>query len=713
MNIVRTVGAVSACAIVAIPQAAIAQTDPADDNEVLVVGTAYRGEIASGGARIDVKIEDLPLSISVVTEAVVEDRQIRNIRELADNVAGVQSRSSGAQAFSTDFTIRGFQGFATGISVNGFRVDGYAAGRDPAVVERVEFIKGPASVLYGASSALSGLANIVTKTPQSDDFLEVELTGGQFGYGRSAIDGNVRVTDTLDARLNAAVTIEDSLNAFTDLESTLIAPSLRWRPLPGVSILAEGSYFHGVQPTREAGLYRNYARYFALPDRFKLGDYADRNTGDTYSGRIEARWEVAPDLTLRQGVNFQQYDEVNLAVAPTYGTNFITPNVVERAVAYGTGDNYDFSSQTELRWTVSTGPLRHKLLVGFERSYQDFAYSFTPEVPYAPLDLDNPVYGAPLPALPFDEPGATRTWTNAIYAQDFVEFGDHWKLLAGLRYDMTKAQYFFCQTPGCLKSDDPAVNGASPPGSENALSPRLGLVWRPTERTTFFVSWSKSFAPQPYADRQGNLLPPERGTQYEAGVRQHLLGGNRLALSLAAFDLTRRNVLETDPVDDRFSIAIGEQKARGVEAELTGKPLPWIDLVATYAYVDAKVTQSNVAVTGIPVGTQLSEAPRHSASVFTKIAFEPIGLPDTAVSVGAYYLGRRPTRDYFSPPDPSVTFYDATTRIDLGLYQQVGPNLRVQGNITNLTSERIYEPANQGYRRATPFRATAGVRVSL
>ena len=183
--------------------------------------------------------------------------------------------------------------------------------------------------------------------------------------------------------------------------------------------------------------------------------------------------------------------------------------------------------------------------------------------------------------------------------------------------------------------------------------------------------------------------------------------------ALPVFDLTRQNVAETDPVDDNFSVAVGEQRSRGFEAELTGKPLPWLDLVATYAYVDAKVTKSNVAVTGIPEGTQLAEAPRHSASLFTKIAFEPLGLPDTAVSVGVYYLGRRPTRDYFAPPDPTLTFYAATTRIDLGIYQQIGPKLRLQGNITNLTSERIYEPANQGYRRQTPFRATVGARITL
>ena len=192
-----------------------------------------------------------------------------------------------------------------------------------------------------------------------------------------------------------------------------------------------------------------------------------------------------------------------------------------------------------------------------------------------------------------------------------------------------------------------------------------------------------------------------------------MLDENRLTLSLAAFDLTRQNVVETDPIDNNFSVAVGEQHSRGFEAELTGKPLPWIDLVATYAYVDAKVTKSNVAVTGIPEGTQLAEAPRHSASLFSKLALAPLGLPDTAISVGVYYLGKRPTRDYFSPPDPALTFYTATTRIDLGIYQQIGPKLRIQGNITNLTSERIYEPANQGYRRQTPFRATIGARITL
>ena len=119
------------------------------DQDIVVTGTPYRGEVSSGGARIAAEVKDLPLSISVLTKVVIEDRQLRNIRELADNVAGVQSRSSGEQAFETDFTVRGFTGYGGGVALNGFRVYANAAGRDPATVERVEFLKGPASVLYG------------------------------------------------------------------------------------------------------------------------------------------------------------------------------------------------------------------------------------------------------------------------------------------------------------------------------------------------------------------------------------------------------------------------------------------------------------------------------------------------------------------------------------------------------------------------------------
>jgi iron complex outermembrane recepter protein len=203
---------------------------PADNDTIVVTGTKYRGEVSSGGARIDADVRDLPVSISVVTEELIDDRQVRNLKELADNVAGVRPRQSSTGQFTMDYTVRGFQGFGLGLAQNGYRVEGFSASFETQNVERVEFLKGPASVLYGASGALTGLVNVVTKTPQSDTFLNIDITGGAPAYGRAGFDGNVQLSSTLDFRLNGAVTNEKIINAFQDVYAQSLAPSLRWRP---------------------------------------------------------------------------------------------------------------------------------------------------------------------------------------------------------------------------------------------------------------------------------------------------------------------------------------------------------------------------------------------------------------------------------------------------------------------------------------------------
>jgi iron complex outermembrane recepter protein len=676
--------------------------DAAEDEPIIVTGTVYRGEVASGGARIDADVRDLPVAISVVTEELIDDRQVRNLKELADNVAGVRPRQSSTGQFSIDFTVRGFQGFGLGLAQNGYRVEGFSAGFETQNVERVEFLKGPASVLYGASGALTGLVNVVTKTPQSDNFLNIDVTGGTPAYGRAGMDANVQLSSTLDFRLNAALTNEKVINAFRDINAQSVAPSLRWRPAEGVSILAEASWFHVRQPTRNSVSYPDVGALANIPKRLKLGEPGDYNDNTTSTQRIEVTWEVAPGLTLRQGVNRQKIIEDELAIGPRFDGVFVSPGVLSREVAPGTSDIEYIASQSEVRWNFDTGPVSHKLLVGFEYSKEDFLYDCCDSAPIDPIDLNNPVYGVPIPDVPLVAFGGNRLRTKAGYIQDFIEWGQL-KFLLGLRYDDTTATSFYCPDAAC-------AGGRFPPSNEKAFSPRAGVVWQPSDGTTLFASWSKSFAPNAFTDSSGKTLPPERGEQYEIGIRQDLLSDRRLTLALSAFDLTRSNVAECDPADPNcnFLVAVGEQRAKGIEAELTGKPTPWIDLVATYAYVDAKVTESNTAITGIPVGIQLQEAAEHSASLFTKIGLDPLGLDDLAFSVGVYYTSDRPTRTAFAPNDPSFTRLPALTRVDLGAFWEVSETFRLQANITNLFDVRILEPANIGFNRATPFRATIG-----
>lgn len=125
----RTVLTFAVAALAAIPSAVSAQDAPLSDQDIVVTGSIYRGDVATSGARIDVPTKDMPLSISVLTDALIQDRQVRNLRDLADNVAGVRSRQSGSGAFTIDFTIRGLQGGnGSVVAVNGFRVENFSSG---------------------------------------------------------------------------------------------------------------------------------------------------------------------------------------------------------------------------------------------------------------------------------------------------------------------------------------------------------------------------------------------------------------------------------------------------------------------------------------------------------------------------------------------------------------------------------------------------------
>ncbi len=700
-----------------------AETSPAtsDPGEIVVTGSIYRGEIASGGARIDADVKDLPLSISVVTDALIQDRQVRNLRELSENVAGVRSRASGSGAFTIDFTIRGLQGGnGSVVAMNGFRMENFSAGYDPQAVERVEFLKGPASVLYGASGALSGLVNIVTKTPKSEDFAVFGLTGGVPGYGRATADINLKVSDSLDSRTNLALTREHVSNAFRDINAQFIDQSLRWHPTTNFSVLAEGYLFHAIQPSREATTYPSLTRFLDFPLDFKLGEAWDRNENTGFGGRLDLNWKIAPGVTLRQGLNYQNYreDDYDSAFYQYDGDLFTAPNILNRSARRGLGNTNYLVSQSEVRWNFDLGPTTHKLLAGFEYGRENFGGDCCDSAAVTPLDLSNPVYGAPRPMIGLTQYFANTINAKAFYIQDFVSIGQ-FRLLAGLRHDNTKATSGYCDRtlPGC--PDDPIVANLGS-ATKKALSPRLGLAWQPTDRTTVFASWSKSFNPNTSLDRNGNVLEPERGVQYELGIRQDVFEPGQLTVSASVFDLTRRNISSCDPdyPDCARSVAIGEQHVKGAEVEISGKPVAWIDMIATYSYLDGKVTVSDFATTGIPEGSQLPEAAKNSASLFAKFALAPLGLDSVSLSTGIYYVSSRPTRDFFGsffagPYADPLRYLPSSTRVDLAGYWDVSKRLRLQANVTNIFNVPVYEPVNLGFSRSQPRRATVGLRVSL
>ena len=185
------------CALAAAAISNPARADGADDEATrTIVVTAERQRAyavtnSGTGLRIDAPLLETPLSVSVVTDKLLADRGITNLNAAGDTVAGVQRQSGYGYPFSTSYVIRGFRTDGAASTINGYREFGFVTARDPVNIARVEFLKGPASVLYGSSFALGGIVNYVTKTPTKDDFVDVGAQVGSLGLKRVTVDMNL------------------------------------------------------------------------------------------------------------------------------------------------------------------------------------------------------------------------------------------------------------------------------------------------------------------------------------------------------------------------------------------------------------------------------------------------------------------------------------------------------------------------------------------
>ncbi|MEM1370198.1 MAG: TonB-dependent siderophore receptor, partial [Cyanobacteria bacterium P01_H01_bin.15] len=240
------------------------------------------------------------------------------------------------------------------------------------------------------------------------------------------------------------------------------------------------------------------------------------------------------------------------------------------------------------------------------------------------LNLFNPVEGPPRPDLsnltPFP-PVNTATDQYGIFLQDQITFGEQFILVASLRYD----------TVSLRNLTTPAQNR-----NNAAWSPRIGLVYQPIETIALYANYSQSFRPNTGTSATGETFEPEQGEGFEVGVKAELLGGNLLA-TLAYFDITKQNVLTTDPNNLFASVATGEQRSQGIELDIVGQILPGWNIIANYAYTDARITEDNTN----PVGNRLFNSPRHSAGLWTTYQIQQGDLQGLGFGLGFNYVGNR------------------------------------------------------------------------
>ena len=605
----------------------------AEDEAIQVVVTGeqdegYNPSAASVGSRTDTPLRDIPQSIQVIPQELIEDRQPRDLLDALRSVPGI-SQGQASTSINALPIIRGFSA-TTDVLRDGTRFPGDRALNifDSATVDRIEVLRGPASILYGQGS-LGGIINIVSKEPLPEPFYSVDVAAGNFNFYQGAVDlsGPLNSENTLLYRINLAARTNESFLDFFERQQFTVAPVISWQISDRTNLRLSAEYINASGSNGQAGLPaagtilpnpngeipRNRNLSEPSLDRddvesFRVGYNLEHRLSDTWQlhSIFEAAWQ-----DFRRGIVFISGLEAD-------------SRTVSREFSEGPENSKIFNFNNYAISEFSTGGIQHQLLFGFNytRSEQ-FSSEISPRN-LPSIDIFSPVYnptlGTQLDGFP---QGELSSNTYGFYIQDQISLADNLKLVLNGRFDVANQRLI-----------SPFGTGETEFAQQNVFSPRVGLVYQPIHEISLYANYGRSF--QPIDGVFSTILPqPEFGTLYEVGVKADI--NERLSATVALYDQTRTNILTSDPNDPFRSIQVGAQNSRGVEFNISGELSPGWSLVAGYAYTDARVSEDN----NLPVGNRIPFAPENSFNLWTTYRIQEGSLRGLGIGLGLFYEGER------------------------------------------------------------------------
>lgn len=574
---------------------------------------SYDTSTSNTATRTSMSLMDVPQTVNIVPRALLDEQNASSLQDALRNVPGVGFSVGDGQR--DQVTLRGFNSM-TDQYVDGIRDDALYY-RDLSNVERVDVVKGPAAVLYGRGSA-GGLINRVLKKPSANPQQAVGVTLGTEGERRGEFDLGWNANDAARFRITGAAENSNSFRDQFQLNRQAVAPSAQFRIDRDTTINLEADYLHDRR-TSDQGLPAYLGRPVNVPINTYYGSSnavnASYNDIDAKSATASLDHRFNDSLSLHTAVraydfslerkNYVTFEPIKTAAHPVV--------TLDQSTRFRQDHGVD--GLFELTQKTTLFGMKHELLYGVELSQQqkfDTIYSTNKVATY---DLYNPQ----LVNLPGVKPG-TAAKTNAatvlglvgVYAQDLISLTEHWKILAGLRFDyltQTRNDY----TPAHVNLDR----------TDRAWSPRVGLIYEPLDWVSLYASYSQSFSPladtliSSGAFANGSALAPQKTTSFEIGSKFDL---GRASASVALFDMKQTHQQIADPANPGYALPVGTQRSRGLELSMTGEIAPKWSVYAGYAYMNGKVDGSPQATSA---GLVLHDntpglMPRHSASVWIK-----------------------------------------------------------------------------------------------
>ncbi|MGF7153725.1 TonB-dependent siderophore receptor [Novosphingobium gossypii] len=667
------------------------------EDAIVVTGKsgAYNVTRSSSATRTDTPLLEVPQSVTVLTRQVVEDLQANRVEDVLAYAGGITRGNNFGGTGLSDYNLRGFT--SSEYFRNGFPMNrGYPPAPDSIAVERVDVLRGPAALLYGRGDP-GGTFNIVSRMPADRMAQSVSGRIDSFGGWRGTVDatGPIDKGRTIRYRLGAAVEGGETFRDHVRSDRVVVAPAIAWDASADLTFTFSSEFVQVKTPLdRGIPAFGNQLAIAIPASRFFGEPSVDRWRVRNGLGSIVADYRIGQDWKLRAGIQYYNGElggpGIQASSVRADGRSLVR-TYSERTLRWR-----DLDAQTNLTGKFATGSVEHEVLLGAEFEafhYTEVIRNSSPTLSPFTLDIFAPVYGSAIPPLNGTFTSIrTQTRTFAGYAQDQVSLLPWFRLLIGGRLER-------------FESDNLNLrNGVTSAFKQTVFTPRVGTVFVISPQVSIYGSYARSNKPNTAADVNGNVIAPERGTSYEAGVKFEGLGG-RLSATAALFHTIKQNVATADPDNLDYSIAAGEVRSRGIDISVTGNLTKAWRVVGGYVFADAEVTRDN----RLRVGQRLPNAPRHSASLLNVYEFQNGTFRGLGAGAGVAYVGGRIAGTAATAP-----YIRPYATVNLLAYYPLAEGVKLQVNVNNLLDKKYAERGfGSNLYPGAPLAAIASITVGL
>ncbi len=638
-----------------------------EDNDTIVPRRSV------SATKTDTPLVETPRSVSVVTREEMEQRQVTDLIQATRYSSGVTTGGFGYDPRFDQVYIRGIETTISGDFRDGLRQPVMTYGTFPTEIytlDRVEVLKGPVSVMYGAASA-AGIVNKISKLPQPEAHREVELQYGTIGRKQAAFDfgGPVGESDELFYRVVGLVREGESNYDIAD-DRYLLQPSFTWEPTDSTKITVYG-LAQKSEGEASTWTYKDAGEIHRVSDP----DY-DFQKVRQYQLGYQLEHEFDNGLTFRQNARVSDLD---LKARYVDTTTLVPRTPGAPADSWGTAGVTDdiraYQIDNQLQAKFDTGPVAHTVLVGLD--YTGVSSDFADGYDFA---YPSEIGSAPTPALTGFTGNDLRQ--TGVYVQEQAEF-EGWRFVGGLRYDWLHQE----------TRDKVAGTGAVK--DEGALSGQVGLLYLFDNGIAPYVSYGTSFVPSTERAAGGRVLDPTDGRQIEAGIK-YQPEGEQYSLSTAVYRLVETGKPQYAGYAPPLFIYenSGENTFTGFEVEGRTTFDNGISLIAAYTYTRGEIT-GNLDPTII--GNTPTTTPRHVASLWVNYAApEETAIGGLSVGAGVRAMSGSFTDDYNTGKNTGVAYLDASLSYDFGAKSPELKGLSLAVSATNL-ADRKEQVCNGGY----------------